>query len=74
MYGLSQSEIAKYLNISESTVEKHVAKGLLKSVQYMEEMSAVSTQSGTSGNVAASMERSPSIDGDQSNIKEFISR
>ncbi|MCJ8321210.1 MAG: RNA polymerase sigma factor [Colwellia sp.] len=36
VYGLSQSEIAQYLNISESTVEKHVAKGLLKSVQYMQ--------------------------------------
>jgi len=38
VYGLSQKEIAAYLNISESTVEKHVAKGLLKSVQYMEQM------------------------------------
>ncbi len=36
VYGLSQKEIAQYLNISESTVEKHVAKGLLKSVQYMQ--------------------------------------
>jgi RNA polymerase sigma-70 factor (ECF subfamily) len=35
VYGLSQKEIADYLHISESTVEKHVAKGLLKSVQYM---------------------------------------
>ena len=36
VYGLSQKEIAKLLNLSESTVEKHVAKGLLKSVQYMQ--------------------------------------
>jgi len=36
VYGLSQKEIAKYLSLSESTVEKHVAKGLLKSIQYME--------------------------------------
>jgi RNA polymerase sigma factor (sigma-70 family) len=86
VYGLSQSEIAKYLNISESTVEKHVAKGLLKSVQYMERMNAIGTQSDsgkmsksrtqtdTSGSAVASMERSTSIDSDQSNIKEFIRR
>ena len=36
VYGLSQKEIAKYLDISESTVEKHVAKGLLKCALYME--------------------------------------
>jgi RNA polymerase sigma factor (sigma-70 family) len=29
VYGLSQREIAEYLQISESTVEKHVVKGLL---------------------------------------------
>lgn len=29
VYGMSQQEIAEYLGISESTVEKHVAKGLL---------------------------------------------
>lgn len=29
VYGLSQREIAEFLGISESTVEKHVAKGLL---------------------------------------------
>lgn len=38
VYGLSQKEIAQYLQLSESTVEKHVAKGLLKSVQYMQKM------------------------------------
>lgn len=36
VYGLSQKEIAQYLSLSESTVEKHVAKGLFKSIQYME--------------------------------------
>jgi RNA polymerase sigma factor (sigma-70 family) len=36
VYGFSQKEIAQYLNLSESTVEKHVAKGLLKCVQFME--------------------------------------
>jgi len=36
VYGLSQKEIANYLEISESTVEKHVAKGLLSCAQYMD--------------------------------------
>lgn len=35
VYGLSQKEIADYLAISPSTVEKHVAKGMLLSAQYM---------------------------------------
>ena len=34
IYGLSQREIAKKLNLSESTVEKHVAKGLLKTTDF----------------------------------------
>lgn len=33
VYGLSQREIAIKLNISESTVEKHVAKGLLRTMR-----------------------------------------
>jgi RNA polymerase sigma-70 factor (ECF subfamily) len=33
VYGLSQREIAEKLGISESTVEKHVAKGLLRTMQ-----------------------------------------
>ncbi len=35
VYGLSQSEIARHMGISESTVEKHVAKGLLLCMEYM---------------------------------------
>ncbi|MCH2190037.1 MAG: RNA polymerase sigma factor [Gammaproteobacteria bacterium] len=34
VYGLSQREISQKLKISESTVEKHVAKGLLRTMQY----------------------------------------
>jgi len=37
VYGFSQKEIAQYLSISESTVEKHVAKGLLNSVKFMKQ-------------------------------------
>lgn len=35
VYGLSQREIARYLDIAESTVEKHVAKGVLACAQSM---------------------------------------
>jgi len=35
VYGLTQKEIAKYMNISEKTVEKHLAQGLLRSNQYL---------------------------------------
>lgn len=38
VYGLSQREIAQYLEISESTVEKHVAKGLLMCMESMRDM------------------------------------
>jgi len=38
VYGLSQKEIAQYLKISESTVEKHVAKGMLKTLEYMKNL------------------------------------
>ncbi|WP_440874040.1 RNA polymerase sigma factor [Thalassotalea sp. PLHSN55] len=37
VYGLSQKEIAEYLSLSESTVEKHVAKGLLGTLKFMEQ-------------------------------------
>lgn len=35
VYGFTQKEIAHYLNLSESTIEKHVASGLLKCSEYM---------------------------------------
>lgn len=35
VYGMSQKEIAQQMQLSESTVEKHIAKGLLQSMQYM---------------------------------------
>jgi RNA polymerase sigma-70 factor (ECF subfamily) len=36
VYGLSQAEVAARLGISISTVEKHLAKGLLRCSEYME--------------------------------------
>lgn len=36
VYGLSQKEIAKKMQLSESTIEKHIAKGLLHCFEYME--------------------------------------
>ena len=35
VYGHTQKEIAEYLNLSESTVEKHVAYGIKHCTQYM---------------------------------------
>lgn len=35
VYGLSQKEIAEYLQISCSTVEKHIARGMSATTQYM---------------------------------------
>jgi RNA polymerase sigma-70 factor (ECF subfamily) len=42
VYGLTQQEIAAYLAISESTVEKHVAKGLLMCKASMTDMGYMS--------------------------------
>lgn len=41
IYGLSQREIAAYTGLSESTIEKHVAKGLLKCVRYMDQINSL---------------------------------
>jgi len=35
VYGFSQQEVAEQLNISISTVEKHLAKGMVRCSQYM---------------------------------------
>ncbi|NMM41795.1 RNA polymerase sigma factor [Pseudoalteromonas arctica] len=37
VYGMSQKEIAAQMKLSESTVEKHIAKGLLQSMRYMQQ-------------------------------------
>ena len=35
VYGFSQKEIAEYMNISESTVEKHIASGIKRCANFM---------------------------------------
>lgn len=42
IYGFSQRNIAERLSISQSTVEKHVAKGLLKTMQFYHESNSKS--------------------------------
>ena len=39
VYGFSQKEIADYMNISESTVEKHIANGIKRCSYYMAHVS-----------------------------------
>lgn len=46
VYGLSQKEVADYLGISQGTVEKHIAKGLLVCTEYMEAMGCAIRKSG----------------------------
>lgn len=52
IYGYSQKEIAKTMEISVSTVEKHLAKGLMRSVEYMNKKGAA-VEKRTSDNTSA---------------------
>jgi len=45
VYGMSQKEIAAHLDISESMVEKHVAKGLQKCSNILERLNLLSAKS-----------------------------
>ena len=38
VYGMSQKDIAAYIGLSESTVEKHVAKGLFQCSVYLQQI------------------------------------
>jgi len=38
IYGMSQKDIAEHIGLSESTVEKHVAKGLLQCSLYLQQI------------------------------------
>jgi len=35
VYGLSQKEVAQFLGMTEGNVEKHVARGLVRCIEYM---------------------------------------
>ena len=45
VYGSSQREIAEHVGLSESTVEKHVAKGMKRCTQYMRRADMQKTKS-----------------------------
>ena len=47
VYGCSQREIAGNLNLSESTVEKHIANGMKRCTQYMQKINSHSNNSGS---------------------------
>ncbi len=49
VYGYSQKEIAEHLNISENTVEKHIAMGLNRCRQFMQMQQAPTSASKVSG-------------------------
>lgn len=53
VYGLTQREIARELNIGESTVEKHIARGVRHCADYMagREANAQSTNSAGNANI-----------------------
>ncbi len=55
VYGFSQKEVAAYLKISESTVEKHVAKGMLSCFEYIENLQTTDTR--TSSKTRASQRK-----------------
>ena len=46
VYGMSQRDIADYIGLSESTVEKHVAKGLLQCSRYLQQLAQQEELSG----------------------------
>lgn len=40
IYGMSQKEIAAYTGLSQSTIEKHVSKGILKCARYVSDLNS----------------------------------
>lgn len=58
VYGMRQKDIAELVGLSESTVEKHVAKGLMLCSRYLAELSKDNTPSRLSGNATQDISRS----------------
>lgn len=54
VYGLRRHEIAQYLGINESTVQKHIAKGMAMVTEYM---AAMHTSAGSSAGQVAGIRR-----------------
>jgi RNA polymerase sigma factor (sigma-70 family) len=52
VYGYSQKEIAKEMNLSQSTVEKHIAVGFKRCASYMLVFSQTNVRSSQSGSVS----------------------
>lgn len=44
VYGMSQKDIAAYIGLSQSTVEKHVAKGLYQCSLYLQQLVQLDTE------------------------------
>jgi RNA polymerase sigma factor (sigma-70 family) len=58
VYGMRQKDIAELVGLSESTVEKHVAKGLMLCSRYLAELNKDNTPSRLSGNATQDIRRS----------------
>ncbi len=44
VYGMSRKEIADYMGLSESTVQKHIAKGMVMCTEYLEAQQAAAAE------------------------------
>jgi len=58
VYGMRQKEIAELVGLSESTVEKHVAKGLMMCSRYLAELSKDSASPHATANATQDISRS----------------
>jgi RNA polymerase sigma-70 factor (ECF subfamily) len=58
VYGMRQKEIAELVGLSESTVEKHVAKGLMMCSRYLAELSKDSASPRATANATQDISRS----------------